>query len=91
MQGMGGGGGGGGSGGAKMQQALTSMAGGGGGDIKKAVSSSGFARTLKKGQGALRSATIGVARSWAQMYQFVLILLLLFIIHQVPPNPCHAP
>ena len=66
-----------------MQQALTSMAGGGGGDIKKAVSSSGFARTLKKGQGALRSATIGVARSWAQMYQFVLILLLLFIIHQL--------
>lgn len=75
MQGMAGGGG-----GAKMQPAMTAMAGGG--DIKKAVSSAGFARTLKKAQGALRSASIGVARSLASLYIYIIVLLLLFIVHQ---------
>jgi hypothetical protein len=54
----------------------------GGGDIKKAVSSAGFARTLKKAQGALRSASIGVARSFASLYIYIIVLLLLFIVHQ---------
>lgn len=53
------------------------------GELKKALSASSFARTLKKGQAAVRRATQGVVQAWSQLYLFVLILLLLFILHQV--------
>ena len=55
-----------------------------------AISSAGFGRTGKKFQTAVRRATMGIVRAWAQFYLFVLVLLLLFIVHQVPP-PLAAP
>ena len=67
-----------------MQQAKGAMGGGGGGgDIKKAISSSGFARTLQKGQAAVVRATAGVASRAGSLYMSILILLLVFIVHQL--------
>ena len=48
-----------------------------------AISSSGFARTLKRFQSAVRSAVRGTVQAWANLYMFVIVLLLLFIIHQL--------
>ena len=57
-----------------------------------AISSAGFGRTLKKFQGAVRQAAMGVVQAWANLYLFVIVLLLLFIVHQVPPpRPVHVP
>jgi len=97
--GQGGGAGGGGAASSMMQQAMGAMSSGGagggaaamiakakgamGGDIKKAVSSAGFARTLVKFQLAVARATAGVASRAGSMYMIILILLLIFIIHQL--------
>ena len=48
-----------------------------------AISSAGFSRTAKKFQSAVRSATMGIVQAWSQLYLFILVLLLLFILHQV--------
>lgn len=56
------------------------------GELKKSLSASNFARTLKKGQAAVRRATQGVVQAWSQLYLFIIILLLLFILHQVTPT-----
>ena len=53
------------------------------------LSSHGFTRTAKKFQSAVRSATQGIMQAWSQLYLFVIILLLLFILHQVSPPPYH--
>jgi len=50
-----------------MQQVMKAVEGGGGGvspgQLKKALSASSFARTLKRGQAAVRRATQGVVRA----------------------------
>ena len=70
-----------------MQQAMKAMEGGGGGvspgQLKKALSASSFARTLKRGQAAVRRATQGVVRAASALYIYIIVLLLLFILHQV--------
>lgn len=48
-----------------------------------AMSAKGFTQTSKKFQSAVRSATQGIAQTWSQLYIFVIVLLLLFILHQV--------
>ena len=48
-----------------------------------AISSAGFGRTAKKFQAAVRKATMGITRAWSQLYLFVIILLVLFLFHQV--------
>ena len=48
-----------------------------------AISSQGFGRTLKKFQKAVRNSVKGVTQAWGQFYLFVIVLLLLFIVHQV--------
>ena len=53
------------------------------GDIKKAISASNFMRTLKRGQRAVRRATQGLAQAAGQFYIFIIVLLLLFILHQL--------
>jgi hypothetical protein len=72
-------GGGGGGAAAIMAKAKGAM----GGDIKKAVSSAGFARTLVKFQLAVARATAGVASRAGSLYIVILVLLLIFIIHQL--------
>ena len=70
-----------------MQQATKAMEGGGGGvspgQLKKALSASSFARTLKRGQAAVRRATQGVVRAASALYIYIIVLLLLFILHQL--------
>ncbi len=66
---------------------MKAMEGGGGGvspgQLKKALSASSFARTLKRGQAAVRRATQGVVRAASALYIYIIVLLLLFILHQV--------
>lgn len=60
----------------KVGDAIESRMGG-------AMSAKGFTQTSKKFQSAVRSATQGIAQTWSQIYIFVIVLLLLFILHQV--------
>jgi hypothetical protein len=53
------------------------------GDTKKAISASNFMRTLKRGQGAVIRTEERLVQAWGQFYLFVIVLLLLFIVHQV--------
>tara|TARA_B110000858_G_C17808721_1_gene479557 strand:- start:5417 stop:6949 length:1533 start_codon:yes stop_codon:yes gene_type:complete len=48
-----------------------------------ATASSGLGQTVKKFQSAVRDATMGVSRAWASMYVYILVILLLFIVHQL--------
>ena len=48
-----------------------------------AISAAGFGRSAKKFQSAVRQATMGIVQAWSQLYLFVIVLLLLFILHQV--------
>lgn len=70
-----------------MQQAAKAVQGGEGGaspgQLKKALSASSFARTLKRGQVAVRQATQGVVRAASALYIYIIVLLLLFILHQL--------
>ena len=60
----------------KLGESLESRMGG-------AISSAGFGRTAKKFQAAVRKATMGITRAWSQLYLFVIILLVLFLFHQL--------
>ena len=60
----------------KLGDAIESRMGG-------AISSAGFGRTAKRFQAAVRRATMGVVQAWSQLYLFVIVLLVLFIIHQL--------
>lgn len=60
-------------------------------EIGASTSAAGFGRTAKKFQSAVRSATQGVVQAWANLYIFVIVLLLLFILHQVTPPPLNTP
>lgn len=54
-----------------------------------AISSQGFGRTLKKFQSAVSKTEARLVRAWGQFYLFIIVLLLLFILHQVRPlAPC---
>lgn len=60
----------------KLGDAVESRMGG-------AISSAGFGRSAKKFQAAVRKATMGTIQAWSQLYIFVIVLLLLFILHQL--------
>ena len=71
---------------ASAKQAIGAVKGAGGaklGDIKKAISASNFMRTLKRGQRAVRRATQGIAQAAGSLYIYIIVLLLLFILHQL--------
>jgi hypothetical protein len=60
----------------KLGDAVESRMGG-------AISSQGFGRTLKKFQAAVSKTEARLVRAWGQFYLFIIVLLLLFILHQV--------
>ena len=60
----------------KLGDAVESRMGG-------AISSAGFGRSAKKFQAAVRKVTMGTMQAWSQLYIFVIVLLLLFILHQL--------
>lgn len=62
----------------KLGDAVESRMGG-------AISSQGFGRTLKKFQAAVSKTEARFVRAWGQFYLFIIVLLLLFILHQVRP------
>ena len=71
----------------KLGDAVESRMGG-------AISSAGFGRSAKKFQDAVRKATMGTMQAWSQLYIFVIVLRLLFILHQarlLPPCPHRTP
>lgn len=66
-----------------MKQAMGAMGGGGGGDVQKAVSAAGFAKTAMQFQMAVTRAVVGVSSRAGSLYMAIIVLLLLFIIHQL--------
>ena len=61
------------------------------GRMGASISASGFGRTGTKFQSAVRQATKDIMESWSQLYLYIIVLLLLFIVHQVTPTPRHTP
>ena len=51
--------------------------------VRSSSSSQSFSKTLKNFQSAVRSATLGMARSASSLYIYIIVLLLLFILHQL--------